>query len=397
MKRSALVLAITAAAAGGTHAGTVTTDGPDIVINTKGGFEAATTDGQFAFEIGGRLQWDYDNYSDGYGDGSDSELRRGRVYVAGTILKDWGYKFQYEFDEAGNSDLEDAYIKYAGLPAYIKGGRFKRPFGLEELTSSKHISTIERASFYDMLPVSRSDMNLEIGQETGNYTWALGIYENDGLKDEIDDTGDVTYSYGGRVTFAPINEAGNVVHLGAAAIRVDYGDNLQDARLRTRFGVHTGERIELVDGLDTIEDEDLYGLEAAWVAGPFSLQGEYVNLQKNATSGAEDVELDAYYLMATYNLMGQSRVYSKGEFKSPKGGVELVAKYEGGEAELMDTTEYTQYTLGVNWYVNKNVRLSANYLNFDLDDTDGFGFAPIVAGVDGEDGSAFTVRAQLVF
>ncbi len=245
MKKTAIALAIASIYTGALQAGTVTTDGPDIVINTKGGFEAATKDGNYSFEIGGRLQWDYDNYSDGYGDGSDSELRRGRVYVAGTILKDWGYKFQYEFDESGNSDLEDAYIKYSGLPVYIKAGRYKRPFGLEELTSSKHISTIERASFYDMLPVSRSDMNLEVGNAEKHYTWALGIYENDGLKDE--DMEDVTYSYGGRVTFAPINEAGNLVHLGAAYMSVDYDGNLQDARLRTRFGVHTGDRVELVD------------------------------------------------------------------------------------------------------------------------------------------------------
>ena len=46
-------------------AGTVTTDGADIVIKTKGGLEVATTDKEFSFKLGGRLQADYGRF-DGY-------------------------------------------------------------------------------------------------------------------------------------------------------------------------------------------------------------------------------------------------------------------------------------------------------------------------------------------
>ncbi|EZP19852.1 porin O [Pseudomonas aeruginosa BWH050] len=49
---SALALAVSAQA----FAGTVTTDGADIVIKTKGGLEVATTDKEFSFKLGGRLQ-----------------------------------------------------------------------------------------------------------------------------------------------------------------------------------------------------------------------------------------------------------------------------------------------------------------------------------------------------
>ncbi|MCB2487441.1 porin, partial [Listeria monocytogenes] len=52
---SALALAGSAQA----FAGTVTTDGADIVIKTKGGLEGATTDKEFSFKLGGRLQADY--------------------------------------------------------------------------------------------------------------------------------------------------------------------------------------------------------------------------------------------------------------------------------------------------------------------------------------------------
>ncbi|MGC3619694.1 porin, partial [Pseudomonas aeruginosa] len=46
-------------------AGSVTTDGADIVIKTKAGLEVATTDKEFSFKLGGRLQADYRRF-DGY-------------------------------------------------------------------------------------------------------------------------------------------------------------------------------------------------------------------------------------------------------------------------------------------------------------------------------------------
>ena len=49
---SALALAISAQA----FAGTVTTDGADIMIKTKGGLEVGTTDKAFSFKLGGRIQ-----------------------------------------------------------------------------------------------------------------------------------------------------------------------------------------------------------------------------------------------------------------------------------------------------------------------------------------------------
>ena len=55
---SALALAISAQA----FAGTVSTDGADIVIKTKGGLEVATTDKAFGFKIGGRVQADYSTF-----------------------------------------------------------------------------------------------------------------------------------------------------------------------------------------------------------------------------------------------------------------------------------------------------------------------------------------------
>ena len=81
-------------------AGTVTTDGADIVIKTKGGLEVATTDKAFSFKIGGRLQADYAMFDDYYtrnGNAADAAyFRRAYLELGGTAYKDWKYQVNYD-------------------------------------------------------------------------------------------------------------------------------------------------------------------------------------------------------------------------------------------------------------------------------------------------------------
>ena len=72
---SALALAVSAQAV----AGTVTTDGADLVIKTKSGLEVATADKEFSFKVGGRLQADYSTFDGIYtknGDNADAAYFR---------------------------------------------------------------------------------------------------------------------------------------------------------------------------------------------------------------------------------------------------------------------------------------------------------------------------------
>ena len=106
-------------------AGTVTSEGADIVINTKGGFNARTVDDAFSFKIGGRIQLQYDAYQDAMNligdEGSDdgatgSELyfRRARINMGGTVFTDWAYKIGFNLvDEgSGGGRVVDLYMRW---------------------------------------------------------------------------------------------------------------------------------------------------------------------------------------------------------------------------------------------------------------------------------------------
>ena len=110
---SALALAVSAQA----FAGTVTTDGADLVIKTKGGLEVGTTDKEFSFKINGRLQTDADSFDGFYtknGERADETyLRRARLEISGVAFTDWGYTFQRNFGD-DSSNWRELAIHYNG-------------------------------------------------------------------------------------------------------------------------------------------------------------------------------------------------------------------------------------------------------------------------------------------
>ena len=116
----------------------------DVEVSTSGG-RLRFKSGEASFEVGGRIMVDTAVF-----DGNDdlhngSELRRARLFMSGHVYDNWKFKLQTDF--AGNEvTLKDAYIRYTGLEyADITVGNFKEPFSLNELTSSKYITFMERS------------------------------------------------------------------------------------------------------------------------------------------------------------------------------------------------------------------------------------------------------------
>lgn len=317
----------------------------EVKVSTKGGLKV--TSGDYKFQFGGRIMYDYNRSElNGEVDEDDFDLRRGRVYAKGNIAKDWAFKTQFNTNGDG---VEDLYIRYTGWGkgANLTIGNQKMPFGLEELTSSKDISVLERSAITEQYAVGRAE-GVQLHGKGGNQTYAIGVF--------TDDEKDSETGFAARYTYAPVKTDTSVFHLGIA-----YKD---------------------------IDEENALGLEAAAVAGPFHIQAEYVD----GEDGDND-DLSGYYIQAGYILTGESRPYKDGKFKrvSPKGKAgawEAVVRYEDGDGNHSDIelgrTDASAYTVGLNWYAHKNVRFGINY-------TDG------EDNLSDDDGNEFRVRFQLTF
>jgi phosphate-selective porin OprO/OprP len=134
-----------------------------------------------------------------------------------------------------------------------------------------------------------------------------------------------------------------------------------------------------------VSDIKMLGLEAGgiykrWSTG-FEYTQEWINCNENCnnpdtTPDIQDgLNLNAWYGEVAYTLTGESRSYKNGNFGYLKparafslknggwGAWELAARYS--EADLNDGNfkggGLSNVTVALNWYINNNFRLMANY------------------------------------
>ncbi|MDD0972794.1 OprO/OprP family phosphate-selective porin [Pseudomonas fontis] len=426
---SALAMAVTAQA----FAGTVTTDGADIVVKTKGGLEVATTDKEFSFKLGGRIQADYSRFDGFYtnnGNTADAGyFRRAYLELGGVMYTDWAYQIAYDFshNSGGDNRSEDGYFDEASLayngfkPVSIKIGRFDPEFGLEKATSSKWVTAQERNAAYDLVDWTNSH-NGGLGiQASGNVGDSLygsaGMFAKDATNQDKD--GDSTKQFNLRAVFAPMHDSGNVLHFGVNYAQRDLSDTAFDGRIRSRLGMRgvstdggqdagtNGNRLTLAGANNTpagaYDTDKAWGLEAAFATGPFSVQGEYVKRTVEADGAAyKDIKADGYYGQVAYTITGEARGYKLGKFDSIKpqnkqiGAWEVFYRYDhlsadddnGAFANVGDI-EGKVHNVGLNWYANEAIKLSGVYVKANVEN------AKNAAGDDSGDG--FVMRAQYVF
>ncbi|HSC82247.1 MAG TPA: porin [Pseudomonas sp.] len=426
---SALALAISAQA----FAGTVTTDGSDIVIKTKGGLEVATTDKEFSFKLGGRVQADYSTFDGFYtknGDNADAGyFRRAFIELGGVMYSDWAYQINYDLSQnaGGDNRKEDGYFDEASLayngfaPVSIKVGRFDPEFGLEKATSSKWVTAQERTAAYDLVDWANGHnggMGIQVSGVAGASLYgSAGLFAKDATN--ADEDGDSSKQFNLRGVFAPMHDAGNVLHFGVNYAQRDLSDTAFDGRIRSRLGMrgvstdggqdagNNGNRLTLA-GADATpagayDTDSAWGLEAAWATGPFSLQSEYVSREVQADADAyKDIDAEGYYVQAAYTLTGEPRGYKLGKFDALKpankqiGAWEVFYRYDNlsadddnGSFATIDDVEGKVHNVGLNWYANEAVKISGVYVKAKVDNAEN-------ANGD-DDGDGFVMRAQYVF
>ncbi|MEN8207428.1 MAG: OprO/OprP family phosphate-selective porin [Pseudomonadota bacterium] len=364
----------------------------DEEFNLKKALTFKSEDGDFSLRLGGRVHadaaWFSDDSNDALNsDSRDAEFRRARLFVSGKAFDDWRYRFEYDFAANHDFRIKAAWIGYNGFkPFTIRAGNVLEPFSLEAMTSSNNITFMERA-----LPKAfTQDYKLGILMNTYGDNWsaAAGVFEGN-----IQNGGKDGWGVAARITGAPVRSKRRLLHIGAA---LEYREP-DEVSYSTRPEANLASRLASTGTLQDADNSITAGLEGAAVYNSLSLQGEYMQVSLERSNQHSDPDFNGWYVYGSWFITGENRRYNvkKGSFKqirpeSKYGAWELAARYSEVDLEDENITggEEDNITLGLNWYLNRNIRFLANYIWVDADpDSSGNSESPDI----------FQLRAQAIF
>ncbi len=367
-------------------------------VKLDDGIHFATKDGNFTASINGRMQVDSEsNVNQGIGGNgflansttwaaSDATsnsstlvggmpvalndgatLRRARLGVEGTFFKNTDYKFEYDFTRGNGLNaggITDAYVRHNfSKPFSIKFGAFKEPFSLEEATSNRYTTFIERNMAVNTFVDNLNTYKVGIGANYSADRWlvasslqteGVGGYSNaygsNGFSastgaaavsgSAIAPNGGVNRNGGGGSTSWEVNTrvAGTpwfesktkFLHVGASGSYISLNNNYTATGAYSNGGVVFANGIganvdrtsilntgNLTTGTNTAVAKSFqadaltrFGAESALVHGPFSAQAEYIQTDVMGTGYKKGESLNGYYGYATYFLTGESRNYN---------------------------------------------------------------------------------------
>lgn len=297
--------------------------------------------------------------------GTTVDVKAARLSLSGKVRPDWRYLIQYDF--AGKS-LKDAWMRYEGWQGgRIRIGQYQEPFSIEELTSSRFITFIQRGLPNALVP--GYNVGLEVQRRTKLWTATVGLFgERVGSKTSTNG-GNSGVGVTGRVTVSPVNRDREVLHLGLAAT-YRLTNNQHTMRIRTTPETpFTSVRYLNTGTLSNVHRYISGDVEAAAVAGSWSLQGEYIQTDVTRSGGLGRLKLYGAYGYISWFPTGESRNYQEGRFRRVKpihslGALELAARYSFLDLNSGSVTggKEEDATLGVNWYLNSHMRVMLNFV-----------------------------------
>lgn len=346
-------------------------------------------------KLGGRVMLDYGVVNINNPDVSvnASEVRRARLFAIGTYGDSVDYKFEFNHTTGGDIDVTDAFVKFKpeALPFSVKVGHFYTHNTLDEQTSSRFISTIERSALTDAFELNRR-LGISVGSTGDRYTLNAGVFADSVNGAAFDQAGNAVAV---RATFLPFKTDTTIAHIGASW-RYRNGSDATDSAVNDglRYRQRPYVNATTSDNTDSVlpggrivstsrfaKSDNFIGVEGAVIHDNMWVAGEYAFLKANGAGANADASFGGGYVEGGI-IFGGRRTYkgSGGSFNRTKvdnpvgsggmGALALVARYDtldlngGDQKGQLDTI-----VLGADWMPTKQTRLRLNY--FDADATNG--------------------------
>jgi phosphate-selective porin OprO/OprP len=409
-----------------------------------GGLSVSTGDSNFTFKIRGYVQADSRTFlgDDEAVKGNETFLfRRVRPIIEGAVWKDFEYRLMMDFASGitsgtgNNAFLQDGYVNFHHWDeVQLQVGKFKEPVGLERLQSGGNLLFVERSLPTQLAP------NRDVGVQLHGKLWGNTLAYQVGYFNGVEDggSGDIETTDDGkdvaarifaqpfdRTSIEPLKKFGLGVavthgtHVGALR---NYTTSGQQTWFRWRTGAGTAAAPNVMADGTT----DRFAPQAYYYWGPFGVFGEYtiasheVAIRAGAAPGQtrhETFHNRAWQVSASYFLTGEENSFAPVAPKRPFGfgpgsgwgAWEIVARV--GQLTIDDgvfrdrdaiagpdfatansAREVREWAVGLNWYLNRNIKANVNYLHADFK-----GGSKAKGEVTAQDEEAIFARVQFNF
>jgi phosphate-selective porin OprO/OprP len=379
----------------------------DTPIITAGpeSFWFRSADSNFMVRVGGYAQADGRFYlHDEAKNGVDTFLmRRVRPILDGTFYHDFDFRVMTDFGNGAASStlLQDAYLEWHSLPwLSITAGKFKPPVGLEQLQSDTDLIFMERGLPSDLVP--QRDVGIQVSGDLlgGVVSYAGGIFNGvvDGGIADLD-TGDAKDGTA-RIFILPFKTT-NISPLQGLGFGAGgtIGDQKYTSSATNLPTYKTTGQLTFFSYRSGVANDgrEMRGTpQAYYYYGPFNLLSEYAISEQEVRAGTltDSLHNTAWQVVGGFLLTGEEAQYRGSPFNpdyvlEPRhpfnpaaggwGALEVVGRYgelridpdafsknpTAGGLRFADPTKSAQeaheWGVGLNWYLNRNVKLAMDY------------------------------------
>jgi phosphate-selective porin OprO/OprP len=374
------------------------------------GFSFSSADSNFVATLHGLVQVDSRTFkNDNHIQGNDGILlRRARPIFSGTVFHDFDFQFTPEFGNgtpgaasaATTPSIYDAFVNYRYSPAFqIEAGKFKPPVGLEYLQSDSTMFFNERSLATDLIPGRDLGFELHGDIDSGVLSYAVGIFNGvgDGQRNTSNTAFQNNRELDARLFVQPFKKSQTVAlqnlgigvggSWGTSSITNTLG--LPNTTGGTLAGFYTDGQQQFFAYNPSSGAVVAHGThwrlspQGYYYYGPFGLLGEYVISDQgvqisNGTLQTANLKNKAWDIAAGWVLTGEDATYIGVTPRHPFdprngswGALQLVARYAELDVDkaafpifanpATSASEAHSWSVGLNWYLNKNIRVNTSF------------------------------------
>jgi phosphate-selective porin OprO/OprP len=346
-----------------------------------------------------RLQFDGRQTDANIDLGDDTErgldLARRRVGIEGQVGRYANYQVEYELQDPADP-WRDVFVNYQQFDEIqFQYGKFKLPFSLDENTSATNLDFVYRSLAANTLAPGRDIGWMVHGRVVRSiFRYEFGIFEHDGrnARPRRSDRVFGGRTKAGRVGVQPFRhsntEAADLL-VGVAWTTSPIEEGFSGLRGETVFGPRFFTSDYNVRG-----NRNRLGFELRWRPGPVGIKAEYIKAtDERVGESVEDTDLSrlravGWYVSGTVAITGEKKadgldVPKRPLFRGGIGAVEVAVRLEKltfdseatGEApsispraDVILGNSDRVLTFGVNWYLNRWVKIQFNMFQETLAD-----------------------------